>query len=90
MKSFTVEEVAAEHLPETWKDPVRWMKRRLASGEIPGKRLNRTTWVMTEADVEKWLTSRTATPVAAPADAPVVDLADGLSERSRRRLQKTA
>ena len=33
--SYSPEEVAAAHLPAEWKDRVRWLKRRLKSGEIP-------------------------------------------------------
>lgn len=93
IRSYTVEEVAEAHLPAQWSDRVRWLKRRLASGEIPGKRLNRNTWVMTDEDIETWLMTRDTPPRS--ATGPTIDssgagdralVINGLSARSRRRL----
>lgn len=79
--SYSPEQVAAEHLPSDWKDAVRWLKRRLASGEIPGKRISRGVWRMTDEDIEAWLSSRDQ-----PAEPrPTVSVLDGLSPRSRAR-----
>ncbi len=89
--SYSVEEVAAQHLPAEWKDGVRWLKRRLASGEIPGKLISRGVWRMTDADIAAWLQTRDqpAAPLA-PADdggGMPASIVDGLSRRSRRRVQ---
>ncbi|MDO3401929.1 hypothetical protein QWI29_17955 [Mycolicibacterium neoaurum] len=78
-QSYPPEQVAAEHLPSDWKDAVRWLKRRLASGEIPGKRISRGVWRMTDEDVEAWLSTRDK-PAAPVAEVSVLD---GLSSRSR-------
>ena len=77
--SYSPEQVAAEHLPADWKDAVRWLKRRLASGEIPGKRISRGVWRMTDEDIEAWLSARDE-PAAPAASVSVID---GLSSRSR-------
>ncbi|AVO21651.1 excisionase [Mycobacterium phage TChen] len=87
IEAYPVEQVADKYLPHM-KDRVRWMKRRLAKGEIPGKRLSRRVWVMTDAHIEEWL-SGGGSPVV-QEDHPVepvepVSLVDGLSERARRR-----
>lgn len=79
--SYSPEQVAAEHLPPDWKDAVRWLKRRLASGEIPGKRISRGVWRMTDEDIEAWLSARDR-PVV---EQPPVSILDGLSPRSRAR-----
>jgi hypothetical protein len=83
--THTLAEVAAMHLPAEWKDGVRWLKRRLAAGEIPGKRLNRNTWVMTDAHIEQWLNTPTAPEPVAAQPEPLTVI-DGLSTRSRKRL----
>ena len=92
--AHTPEQVAETYLAGLGlKDPVRWLKRRLTTGHIPGKRLSRNVWVMTDRHIEAWLNTPTPVPVKAPRvvpdDAP---LAAGLSARSakRRRLEAAA
>lgn len=82
--SYSPEEVAAAHLPAEWKDRVRWLKRRLKSGEIPGKKIGRGVYRMTDAHINAWLSSQD------DADEEVQEVAsvsiiDGLSARSRAR-----
>lgn len=96
-RSYSAEEVAEQHLPAEWKDRVRWLKRRLASGEIPGKQISRGVWRMTDDDIAAWLGARPE-PVS-PADresapsaavhAPV-SFVDGLSQGSRARVRRPA
>lgn len=87
--SHSLETVAALHLPAEWSDGVRWLKRRLASGEIPGKQLSRGVWRMTDSDIAAWLERRDqpVRDVEPAADVPVTSIVDGLSRRSRRRVQ---
>ncbi|MGW2666099.1 helix-turn-helix domain-containing protein [Nocardia tengchongensis] len=70
-----------------------WLRRRLNSGEIRGRRAGRI-WSMTESDIVYLLEymargpkgkARTASEPA-PELASVTGMAAGLSERSRRRL----
>lgn len=89
MKSYSAEQVAAEHLPEEWSDRVRWLKRRLASGEIPGKQISRGVWRMTEAHIAAWLVERETETDSAPVEVDE-EFTAGLSERSKRRLLRTA
>ncbi|XAF37048.1 excisionase [Mycobacterium phage MKC-IRE-02] len=83
IEAYPVEQVADKYLPHM-KDRVRWMKRRLKKGEIPGKQLSRSVWVMTDAHIEQWLSG--GPPVAHQEPVEPVSLVDGLSARSRRRL----
>lgn len=86
MNTYTLAEVAAKHLPREWKNPERWLRERLNRGEIPGKQITRGVWVMTDADIEKWINTRdVVAPVEAPQSSEAVSIADGLSERARRR-----
>lgn len=95
--SYSAEEVAAQHLPAEWKDRVRWLKRRLASGEIPGKQISRGVWRMTDDDINTWLESRPSTQHTADEDRPSqvsaavspspVSFLDGLSSGSRARVK---
>ena len=87
MKSYTLEEVAAEHLPSSWKDGARLLKRRLVAGEIPGKKLSRGVYIMTDEDIAKWLTTREGEQPHRVVPEPQVSLVEGLSQRSRRRLR---
>lgn len=81
IRTYSPEEVAAAHLPDEWTDRVRWLKRRLASGEIPGKRISRGVWRMTDADIEVWLAKRSeVVEEEQPAPFSVIE---GLSSRSR-------
>ncbi|UCR74425.1 excise [Mycobacterium phage Ritam007] len=80
---YPIEQVADKYLPHM-KDRYRWMKRRLKKGEIPGKQLSRSVWVMTDAHIEQWLSG--GSPVAEVESVEPVSLAAGLSARARRRL----
>lgn len=85
IKVYPVADVAREILePLGWTDGERWLKRRIKAGLIPGKRLSRNKVVMTDKHIEEWLNGDSAPAEEAPSD--VVSLADGLSERARRRL----
>jgi len=68
MKTFSLEEVAAQVLPAEWKDPVGWLQRHLRRGEISGYKLGHT-WRMTEADVEALIDRHRNRP-GAPAAPP--------------------
>ncbi|TDO18179.1 hypothetical protein EV580_1363 [Mycobacterium sp. BK086] len=96
-RSHSLEEVAAAHLPPEWTDSVRWLRRRLNSGELTGFKVGRS-WRMTDEDVEnltrRWRNAEPTTPAEVPA-APLVDSEDltfweGLSEGSRRRLRSAS
>lgn len=94
INSYPLEDVAAAHLPKEWKNPVRWLKERLASGEIPGKELSRGVWVMTDKHIEAWLEGE-APPkqvVTEPKPKPesVTSLVEGLSSRSHARIVRSA
>lgn len=67
MKTYNLPEVAAQVLPAEWKDPVRWLQRRLRRREIPGYKVGHC-WRMTEADVEAMVARyrNIATPESAP------------------------
>lgn len=89
MSTYSLAEVAAEHLPAEWKNPTRWLAERLNRGELRGVRLGRV-WRMRDSDVE-YLLSRYSNDdqVASrpkPAEVDAICVADGLSRRSRRRL----
>lgn len=97
---YQLEEVDREILqPLGWTDGVRWLKRRIAAGQIPGKRLSRNVFVMTDKHLEQWLEGDTA-PVAKPASAPdpvaapaveePVTFLRNLSTRSARRVKPQA
>lgn len=94
IRSYSPEQVAAVHLPEEWKDRVRWLKRRLATGEIPGKRISRGVYRMTDEDVEAWLQARNAANTAPQAETvqteATVSVIDGLSSRTRARKRASA
>ncbi len=84
MRTYTLAEVAAQHVPADIKNPIRFLRERLNRGEISGKRITRGVWVMTDADIEKWINARDAVPEPAPRE--VASIADGLSARARRRV----
>ena len=97
MRSYSAEEVAQQHLPDEWKDRVRWLKRRLASGEIPGKQISRGVWRMTDDDIAAWLGARTTPTVNAHDRAPgprthhaPISFIDGLSSGSRARVARSS
>jgi len=93
VRTFSLAEVAAMVLPPEWKDPERWLRRRLNRGEISGYRVGRE-WRMTQRDVADFIERHrkpVASPVVAaaalPQTAPTVSIIDGLSARSRARLR---
>lgn len=89
MRTYTLAEVAEAHVPPEIKNPIRWLRERLNRGEIPGKRLTRGVWVMTDAHVDAWLSDSTVVErVSDSADSAeaVVSISGGLSQRSRRRV----
>ncbi|QRY43130.1 hypothetical protein JVX93_21540 [Mycolicibacterium boenickei] len=94
INSYPLEVVAAAHLPQDWKNPVRWLKERLAAGEIPGKELTRGVWVMTDKHIEKWLEGEGPVPVKQvepeAESEPTVSLVEGLSRRSHARIVRSA
>lgn len=82
IKAYPVAQVAREILePLGWTDGERWLKRRIESGEIPGKRLSRNKFVMTDKHIEDWLNGDNAPELEAPAEP--VSIVDGLSARRR-------
>ena len=86
LESYSPEEVAAAHLPAEWKDRVRWLKRRLKSGEIPGKRIGRGVYRMTDAHIAEWLSRQDDSGVEDDVqEIASVSIIDGLSARSRAR-----
>jgi hypothetical protein len=91
-RHYELEEVAAEHLPRGLKDPERWLRRKLNSGELRGRRYGRH-WTMTQSDIEFMLqvvSNENLAPAAAPeqAGAPAGSIVDGMSARSRKRLRR--
>ncbi|OFB37982.1 hypothetical protein BA059_16680 [Mycolicibacterium sp. (ex Dasyatis americana)] len=73
-----VAEAYADVIPAV--DKVRWLKRRIKDGRIPGKRLSRNVVVMTDKHIEEWLNGDDA-----PEPAPVepVSIVDGLAAHRR-------
>ena len=57
MRRHSLADVAAVYLSPEWKDSVRWLSRRLNSGEISGYKVGRV-WRMTDADVAAFVESR--------------------------------
>jgi len=93
--TFSLEEVAAAHLPRHWKNPTRWLVERLNRGELRGVRFGRT-WRMRERDVEFMLSryandqSVTINGQLKPVAVEATCVVDGLSARSRRRVRSVA
>jgi hypothetical protein len=92
--SYSLAEVAEAHLPREWKDAERWLSRRLNRRELRGVRFGRV-WRMREADIDYMLSrysneDAVTEPVSATRTSGPVSVADGLSARSRRRLQRSA
>lgn len=92
-QTFSLAEVAAEHLPKEWKNPTRWLAERLNRGELKGVRFGRT-WRMRESHVaymlDRYSNDGQAVDRSKPAAAdggPAASVVDGLSQRSRRRLR---
>lgn len=92
-KTFSLAEVADQVLPPEWRDSERWLARRLNRGDIAGYRVGRV-WRMTEDQVEdlvdRFTNENRRTQTAPPASSSTVTVADGLSQRSRRRLRRAS
>ncbi|WP_104151113.1 DNA-binding protein [Mycobacterium intracellulare] len=93
MKTYSLAEVAATHLPREWKDPVRWLSARLNRGELHGIRFGRY-WRMSEADVD-YMLSKYSNGSGVPDKTDVVvaehtSIVDGISQRSQRRVRRAS
>jgi hypothetical protein len=94
-RTYSLAEVAAVYLPPEWTDGVRWLSRRLNSGEISGYKVGRV-WRMTDEDVAAFVAGRrnptktTADVAVSQPATPAVSILDGLSARSRRRVVRSA
>jgi hypothetical protein len=91
-ETYSLNQVAAEHLPPEWKDPERWLRVRLNRRELRGVRLGRT-WRMRESDIAYMLARYSSTEVAPPqatSSSQPVSVLGGLSQRSRSRLRGVA
>jgi hypothetical protein len=95
---YTLAEVSSMlRLGEQVKDPERWLRRRLNSSELRGVRVGRAWW-MTEDHIQFLVTKYSndqqvpePTPAEPVAPEPEVgSIVDGLSARSRRRLQRVS
>jgi hypothetical protein len=98
---YSLAEVSALlRLGEQVKDPERWLSRRLNSRELRGVRVGRL-WRMTDDHIRfllKKYSNDALVPEPEPEPEPVplapqphvVAIVDGLSPRSRRRLQRVA
>ena len=91
---YTLEEVDREILqPLGLPDGVRWLKRRIVDGRIPGKRLSRNLFVMTEKHIDLWLHGDEPAPAAKPLvtdDSPPEPAVPVLTSVSNRRRIKSA
>lgn len=89
-RTYSLAEVAAEHLPAHWKNPQRWLIERLNRRELRGVRFGRT-WRMRERDVQylldRYANDGKVNSQPKPAAVEATCIADGLSARSRRRIQ---
>lgn len=90
MKTHSLADVAAEHLPAEWKNPTRWLKMRLNRGELRGIRLGRACWRMSDEDITYMLTRYHNGAATEPVAAEPVSIVDGISARSRRRVRRSA
>ena len=86
--------VALLQLDQQVKDPERWLRRRLNSGQLTGLRVGRQ-WRMRDRDIERMLqqfSNDDRVPESPkPAEPPLVEsvsIADGMSSRSRKRLRR--
>lgn len=86
IKVYPVADVAREILePLGWTDGERWLKRRIALPPghpemVPGKRLSRNVFVMTDKHIEEWLNGDNA-PESTPVEP--VSIVDGLAAHRR-------
>lgn len=94
IRSYSLAEVAEMVLPAEWTDGERWLARRIAAGKIPGYRLNRCTFRMTEEQLQEFVATysprsqRPEPPAREPA--PPISVVDGLSARSRQRVRSVS
>lgn len=91
-KTYSLEAVAADYLPEHWTDGRRWLARRISRGELKGVRFGRT-WRMRDSDIEFMLTKfsnddQVAEHQESDVASPQPSFADSLSPRSRARLRR--
>lgn len=89
---YTLEEVDREILQLLgWADGVRWLKCRIAAGQIRGKRLSRNVFVMTEKHIDLWLHGddepTSAVPLVVVDDSPAGPIVGLGSVSNRRRIK---
>lgn len=90
--------VAAAHLPARWKPEYarRWLVGRLNRGDLRGVRYGRWDWKMRDRDIEYMLARyanddhTVSQSGRAVTQTEAASVADGLSERSRRRLRNVS
>lgn len=90
MKTYSLAEVAAKHLPAELKNPLLWLTRRLNRGELRGIRFGRY-WRMSEDDVQFMLDAYhngASGGLLRPAAPRTDSIIDGLSPRARRRVRR--
>lgn len=90
--TYSLDEVATEHLPTHWKNGRRWLAERLNRGELKGVRFSRT-WRMRDRDIAYMLrrySNDESVRDPLVAEAEPTSVADGLSERSRNRLRSAS
>jgi hypothetical protein len=92
-QTHTLGEVADAYLPPDWTDGVRWLSRRLNTGQLRGIKAGRT-WLMRGSDIEYMLDKlsneeRVIEPETEPAATgpTAISFAEALSPRSRAQLR---
>lgn len=92
-QTHTLAEVAEAYLPPEWTDGVRWLRRKLNSGQFKGVKMGRT-WMMTPANIEFMLTTlgnddKIVEPESEPkaTEPKGISFSEALSPRSRSRLR---
>lgn len=89
IRSYSLEEVAAQVLPKHWTDGKRWLARRLNRGELSGYKVGKD-WMMTDSDIADLVERRRNRQIVVAAQAEAVEpisVMAGLSARSARRLK---
>lgn len=95
MQTYSLAEVAEMVLPREWTDSTRWLARRINRGEIAGYRVGhklRMTQDQVDAMIARYSTGATQQHIrvhTAQSETPI-RVVDGLSARSRRRLNRSA
>lgn len=92
--TYSLADVASDHLPAEWTDGVRWLARRLNRGELRGYRVGRI-WRMRDSDIdymlERYSNDGHVTNLPAPQPQPeLTSIVDGISRRSQRRVRRPA